>query len=297
MLYQGDYKIERRDIYTAVLESSKATTKPAPAKPKRTTPAPVPVVKKKAKQAADPFVRAKQGKTFGPDVVGLRLGMTLDEADQVIKERTKPREVLDGKPLRPFVRARLYIMESAEEAIALFTLKDKHGERVAGLIRKIYFEPNAAPSQAAIVSSLEEKYGSPSYKYEIRGSSTRLWTPTVDGRQVDERGTSITGACEYPLTDLNSSIWRINGVWHQWELPRPKRTWGSLNALEIAIDHRGLDEVSRCGPTLRANYGDNAGHLTGPSLQTILFDGAWIIATEEAMNDADRAKGAKELDL
>jgi len=285
------YRIYREDIKTAALEVEKAI-----AESKKPKPIVVPVIKEKAKLVFDPYTRAKRGETFGPDVVGLQLGMTLDEADQMIKERKKPREVIDGEPLRPFVRARLYLMEPADEAIALFTLKDEHGERVAGLIRKVYFEPGSAPSQAAIVSSLDEKYGSPAYKFENRGSSTRLWLSTADGHHVNEAGAE-TRACEYPLSDLNSRVWTINGELHQWELARPKRAWASLNALEIASGHRGLDQVSRCGPTLRANYGDNAGQLTGPSLQTTLFDAAWIIATEEAMNDADRAQGAKGLDL
>ena len=245
----------------------------------------------------DPFLRARQSTVFGPDVVGLQLGITLDAADKLIRERKKPREVINGKPPSPFSQARLYVLEPGDEAIALFTLKSQEGERVATLTRTVYFDPNAAPSQTAVGASVEKKYGSPAYKYEVKSRFDRMWLTDWKGEKITS-SSSNTRACEYALSgSAAGDTWRVNNQPYNWELPWPERAWVGPGRVPSPGNHPSMDKVNHCGPTLRAKYSENSGMLTGPSLHVIVYDGAWVIAASKARDEKDAAQGAKGLDL
>lgn len=245
---------------------------------------------------SDPLARAKRGAAFGPDIVGLRLGMTVDKADQVIRSHKELYRMIEGNPPRPFNRALLYILAPGNEAFALFTLQDSNGERVAGVVRKVYFEPNAGPSEAGITGALENKYGAPSFVYPPVGGVRYLWLSTANEQPIKKAGPD-TRACEHPIGSGSDTVWRIDQNWNAWILPWPERAWANVSALGITIGHRGLDEISRCGPTLEAEFSSNIGDLSGANLRLSLFDGAWIIASEQAMNEADYTRGKDKIDL
>ena len=291
------FRISREDIKTAALASLQAAAKPKPAKQKKPTPTPAPVAKKKTKQTADPFVRAKHGKTFGPDVVGLQLGMTIEAAEKNIKNRKTVRKVLDGTPPRPFSRARLFVLEPGDEGVVLLTIKDEHGERVAALLRHVYFDPEDHASVTALASSLDKKYGKPTQGSESERGLRRHWLSDSTGSHFEKLG-GHSRPCE-TVMEVGTDVWKVNGQYYNWQLPWPNNVWGGkAQTLKIAYSIKPkLEEVGRCGPAVWVIYAVNKGQRVGPKLDIMLYDSAWILATEVEMDAKDSAKGAANLDL
>jgi len=259
-------------------------------------PAAQPVVEKKA---TDPYLRAVTGKPFGPDVLGLRLGMTFDEADKLLRKHKEVMKVIDGKPPRPYTRATLYIFKPGDEYIGILGLKMPKGDRIATIDRTLYFDPDKSPSQTAIAASVEKKYGKPSYKYEVTGNFNRNWYTDADGEPTKKPG-SETRACEYALTNSASSdAWKINGKVFRWEMPWKNKTYMGVSAAPGVGSHKDLekDKPNECGPVVKVSYFDNSGMLTGPQLQIRIYDPAWIIADDKKLETKEKAGGAKDLEL
>ena len=124
---------------------------------------------------ADPYQRANSGKPFGPDVVDVQLGMSFQDAEQRITQRKQIMNKIDGNPPRPFSAARVFVLQPGDEIIELLALKTTQGDRVASIHRTVYFDPDNSPSQTAITSSVQKKYGTPTYDYEVTGQFNRAW--------------------------------------------------------------------------------------------------------------------------
>ena len=254
----------------------------------------------KLSEEPDPLARIKQGNPYGPDIVGLKLGMTIDQADQVIRKRKEPVEVINGIAPAPFAQAILYILKPGDEAITLMTLASPVGERIAGYVRTVSFERDSAPTEIAITSSVEDKYGVPFYSYNAKGSHfDRRWYTNWEGNPVsEEEGVSQKiGKCERAAkTDSGLKVWLTeNGQPYHWFSPGATN-WNSPWVLKPG-DPQRTQNVHRCGPTVIANYQANSGQPIGPSLTLSLFDGAWIMRAVEKQNAAEAAQGAKNLDL
>jgi len=249
--------------------------------------------------SSDPYLRANTNKPFGPDVVGLKLGMTIDEAETLIRKRKAVMNVIDGKPPHPFSKAKLFVLEPGDEFIGLMTLPMESGDRIASIERSVYFHPDESPSQTAIASSVEKKYGKPSYVYEVKGQFNRRWYFDPQGAP-SERPNHETRACEYALAGTSHDVWLLeDGKSFQWTMPWPVKAYmGASNAPAVG-NHNSLDTdaVNECGPAINARYENNAGMLTGPRLRVHVYDPAWVIADHKKSEAADAQQGAKELDL
>jgi len=249
----------------------------------------------------DPLVRVKQGQAYGADIVGLQLGITLAEADQLVRKHKEPRKVIEGDPPRPFIRGRAYVLEPGDEVISMFTLKSPAGERIAGYIRSVYFDLNSPPSEIAIGSSVDKKYGVPSYFYEAKSSHfERRWLTNWKGEKIMQENinSGAIGKCERAARS-NSGLktWlTAEGKPYRWYVPGSEVNWNSPSIL-LPGDPKRTEKINYCGPTLIANFQTNAGQLYGPSLDFLLFDGAWIIDAVKKQNAVDTAKGATDLKL
>ncbi len=249
----------------------------------------------------DPLMRVKQGQAYGPDIVGLQLGITLDEADQLVRKHKKPRKVIEGDPPRPFTRGRAYVLEPGDEAISMLTLKSPAGERVAGYIRTVYFDQESAPSEIALGSSVVEKYGVPSYLYEAKSSHfERRWLTNWQGEKImqEDINSGAIEKCERAArADSGLKTWLTGeGKPYRWYLPGSEVNWNSPSILTPG-DPKRTKKINYCGPTLIAKFQTNAGQLYGPSLDLLLFDGAWIMAAVKAQNAAEAAQGATDIKL
>jgi len=111
---------------------------------------------------------AGPGEPYGPDVVGIRLGMKFDEADKIIRKHMKVGRVLEADrawqsnaaagDIRPYTSGRLYENEEGTDVIILFDEPPATSGVVIGLLRQTSFPKNKV-AHASVVDSLEKKYG------------------------------------------------------------------------------------------------------------------------------------------
>jgi len=247
---------------------------------------------------ADPYSRANSGQAFGPDVVNIRLGMTLEQAEKEISQRKEIMKVINGRPPRPFARARMFVLKPGDEFIGLMTLKTPHGERIASINRTVYFDPENSPSQTAIVSSIEKKYGTPSYKYDSVGQFNRSWLTDSNNKLYESTGSKLRG-CENTFSGSARDVWLDGGQYYQWTMPwRERQFMGVRNGQSVADLEESEDEnIFGCGPANKVRYSENGGMLTGPSLNIHVYDPAWVIAEYRKSERKEASEGAAGLDL
>lgn len=279
------------------LEAQKLEAKAPNKKPVKVAKAP-PV--KKAVSEPDPLGLVKKGKSYGPDLVGLQLGMTIEQAEQQIKKYKGLTETIRGRVSAPFKSARLYVLGPGDETISLMTMDSPTGERIAGYIRTVVFEPDSAPSEVAIASSIEKKYGTPFYSYDAKDIHfDRRWFTNWKGEVVtrQEANSQSLGKCEAAARARSGlKTWLTNdGQPYRWFAPG-SNNWNSPPVLEAGTLKKAKN-IDRCGPTVIADYQANSGQPIGPTLTLSLFDSAWIMDAVKKHHTQEKAKGAQGLDL
>jgi hypothetical protein len=108
------------------------------------------------------------GRPFGPDIVGLRLGMTFDEADRIIRSHMKVGHVLTRDRAKDptaitgeferFSSSKLYISQGLNEFIILYDEPPSAPRTVLGITRQLTF-PNGQLIPLQVLSQLRKKYG------------------------------------------------------------------------------------------------------------------------------------------
>ncbi len=273
-------------------EAKTPVTKPV--KVAKSTPA------KKTTSEPDPLALVKKGNPYGPDIIGLQLGMTIEQAEQQIKKHKDLTEIIKGKVSAPFKTARLYVLDPGDEAISLMTMDSPVGERIAGVVRTVVFERDSAPSEVAIASSVEKKYGTPFYSYDVKDIHfDRSWFTNWKGEVVSKQEANMQnlGKCE-DAARIRSGLktWLTSdGQPYRWFAPGATN-WNSPHVLE-AGDLKKAKNIDRCGPTVIADYQANSGQPIGPSLTLSLFDSAWIMDAVKKHYAKEKAQGVKNLDL
>lgn len=107
---------------------------------------------------------------YGPDILGLRLGMPLSDAKNFIKRQSiKYNTTL--KDTRPFEKASLYWSEDANHGIAVFSLVNGEHERVAAVSRRLYMGDKKMTA-GRVIDGLRKKYGRELWS---SGGRTLLW--------------------------------------------------------------------------------------------------------------------------
>jgi len=248
----------------------------------------------------DPLERIRKRQPYGPDIVGLQLGMTIEQAEKLIRKRKEPTDIIEGNAPAPFKTAKLYVLAPGDETISLMTMDSPAGERIAGYVRTVAFERDSAPSEVAIASSLEKKYGIPFYSYDAKESHfDRRWFTNWKGQAVTEQNSldQNVGKCEAAVRIRPGlKTWLASdGQPYRWFAPG-STNWNSPQVLE-AGDLKKAKNIHRCGPAVVASYQANSGQPIGPSLTLTLFDGAWIMDAVKERNAKEKAQGAQNLDL
>ncbi len=143
----------------------------------------------------------------GRDILGIRLGMTLTEAEAIVRERIDVGTVLaadradqlatltDG-PM-PYSSGRLFVSADGKEAIALFNEPPAAPDELVAAFR-VVFLPDGSVSEGPLGRSLIERYGEPVATAPAgnayRGGFRWIWadqplehdcTISVEGRQTD----------------------------------------------------------------------------------------------------------------
>jgi len=129
----------------------------------------------------------------GLDVVGIQLGMRMDEAEAIIRKHMEVGRVLTGKRLHdgaaapgvlvPASSGKLFISRDERELIAIVDEPPAAAGKVLGVWRRLYLAPNSLPLDEA-VAGLREKYGDPSPTAPVREGMNRWHTVAGQGCQV-----------------------------------------------------------------------------------------------------------------
>ncbi len=178
---------------------------------------------------------------YGRDIVGLRLGMSFEEADQVIRQHMKVGRTYTADrswsvraaagTIDPFSSGIAYESEDGGEVIIVHDEPPSASKVVVGAVRQLVFEKNKVrPDQ--IFSQAREKYGAPDF---TEGDS-QAW--------VEHDQTNVN-CMAFSAAQQSRAIWRdADGSEINW-MPGTFRG-GGAPAPMITERHR-LDYISKCG--------------------------------------------------
>lgn len=213
---------------------------------------------------------------YGLDVLGIRVGMSFEQAEALIREHMKVGKILTGirsfdgtletGRIRPATSGKLFISEDGMEMIALIDEAPIAEGTVLGAWRRIYLAPNTLAFEDAAIA-LEDKYGKPEGSI-IHQNWRNAWM-TADG--IDCRG-SITAGGERPAL---SRFWSDQGEPASLDLPGGHPMANAMLPLDMMMIDDGPDvRIKYCGPVLTAELSFNASLALSSGYQTQDLD--WI---------------------
>ena len=134
----------------------------------------------------------------GPDVLGLRVGMSVPKAVDILRSKFNPNSITQITAQLTFQSADGRVGYVPGKAVQRMDASGVNGsisltfggfagnERLLSVMRSERFPPNTQPTYGALMSAISQKYGPPSYR---RGSHTL--STEILGWGVDERGGSF----------------------------------------------------------------------------------------------------------
>jgi len=206
------------------------------------------------------------------DVVGLTLGMSLDEADGIIREHMKVGWVIDRAETtqKPFQEHIAYYRDDAEEGIGLFK-HDAAGPEIFGISRTVRLEKGTRAED--VLGSLKAKYGPPQIEIEARGGNPAyVWTPSIvsgsgeEGMREAWEQSACRGDFGFGLVLGNSKEGLVEGnygeAWRSGLLPPPG----------IEVETELAEDWAACEQVLLVSLGNLDDDRLAPWLELILFD-------------------------
>ncbi|WP_158238520.1 peptidoglycan-binding protein [Pollutimonas subterranea] len=156
---------------------------------------------------------------YGPDMVGLQLGMSFDEAEKIIRQHMDVGRVFEGQRnhaavtdagmLRPLKSGKLFVSADGRELIAIIDEPPAIDRKVLAAWRRVYV-PAATVGEADAASALREKYGKPGPYQDVQAGNRNIWrTPAGHHcepiyRYGQANALSVTWMDEGTMTDLKS---------------------------------------------------------------------------------------------
>jgi hypothetical protein len=224
-------------------------------------------------KVVEPELVAAAPAPYGPDIVGLRLGMSFEAADKIIRDHMAVGRMLVADRayqtdaatggLKPFTSGRLYISEDETDTIILFDELPSAPGVVMSVVRQLDL-PKGQISAADVFARLRDKYG----KEKDAGHNQLTWgeVATANGGfgrcAPDLRRQGRLEIWRQP--DGTPSDWRPRGAGNSgFALPSMEATGemdalfakGCRDALGAMFDTRGRDAdhlvvgSSTSGPT------------------------------------------------
>ncbi len=217
------------------------------------------------KQFIDACMKQAVREPYGPDLLGIRLGMKWYETEQIQQRELHVENMSVGEQRRstkhagPFKSGVMYTTESQDHMLATYELSNMGESKVGAVSRRIFFDGDA-PSLSNIIESMSEKYGEPLWSE----GRHYLW---LFGNGDDRANIDTAGECAGIRTMLIAS---------QWE---------QYPGQDITVDRAPLivmDKTSRthygkyadCGVTLLARIEEQNKKIKDISL--VLFDPGWL---------------------
>ena len=204
----------------------------------------------KARSAVEEAAQGVLQGPYGPDVIGIRLGMTFDEADAIIRKHmdigwviTNPATPM-GKQSDPNIpeisSIRGYFSRDRNEVIVLLDMPPEAAGRVLGVTRR--FNVALGTSDSDIEAALVQKYGKPREKVS---SPSTIW-----------KWGGENGACSSPVGGMPREPSIVEG-------PQPTgggsaSTIGYMSVYRFVFGQVGgripdLATWAGCGPTIQVS--------------------------------------------
>lgn len=222
-------------------------------------------------QAYAARMAARSKGPFGPEMIGLRLGMTAEEADRIIRNHMPVAVVLtrdqSSHPTRRF-GWRAYARADTREFVALF-IHETDDERVVGISRSLDLPTPLTPEQ--FEAMFVDKYGKPNLKQE---KDEMFWGDA----EAATAAPTIPGGC-FAIRQLSGSS-SLDG----YEYQEGKGLGSSAddiktNLYTIEPVNSSSDTVAfaSCPTSLGAEF---YSYGTSSKIVTVLSDGEWLAALE-----------------
>ena len=220
--------------------------------------------------ASSPAVPVYAG-PYGPDMVGVKLGMTFEEAEHVVREHMQVGRLLQAGTSGPEKSAshassgRLFISEDQSELIAI--IDEPHGaeDTVVAAWRQLY-EPQSATLEF-VTGRLKNKYGQPVFG---SGNGDMLFW----GKAADSKRCAASYMDFLHSRSPISAQWMENGAPTSW---RPKNGDTDPSAPVVTGQVSSADQggaVEDCGPWLTMQFLPAQGYPPMNVIETTLTDRA-----------------------
>jgi hypothetical protein len=193
------------------------------------------------------------------DVVGLRLGMSFDDADRIVRQEMQVGRTYRADPgwgsrtptggIAPLTSGRMYVSEDESEVIVIYDEPPAASRRVVAVLRQQRLPKGAVPRQS-VLERLQSKYGPEITTREIGFESALVWFRHADGMVPGEY--TFQERCNpLELTMFDLSAWRNDdgsGITEARRFvtgPMPKLDADSVLA---------VDESANCGAGFAAAF-------------------------------------------
>lgn len=204
---------------------------------------------------------------YGPDILGLRLGMERGDADNLrlrvldIAETEKGAQRRTAAEPLPFDEGSLNFSAARDHLLAVYTL-DNFGKPLSAVIsRRLFLGPRAQPMDA-LVAAMSERYGDPLWNDQRHF----LWSFTEDGRpRRDAAAQTCSG-----LVDL-----LVDAEWQTYSALDEEITRLAPPTLSARASPSDYAAFADCGVVLIARFNELPDGNVGDFALT-LFDPGWI---------------------
>ena len=195
--------------------------------------------------------------SYGPDLVGVQLGMSFKEAETVIRQHMQVAHVYEGMRAtdpkaragypKPFTSGKLFVSGDGREMIALIDEPPAAPGKVLAAWRRVLIEPGTVPPEETL-AALKAKYGLPSGVPTMHTGSPMSW--------YEPRGANCAGYYAYGGTTPLSDFWTDNGAPVAFPGAIPSQPPNAPMIPEPLLDPLGeqTQQARECGPVLTAYY-------------------------------------------
>ena len=241
-------------------------------------------------------------KTKGLDLVGVRLGMDMAEAETVIRAHMDVGRVLVGKRLHdgsfdegllaPATSGKMFISKDGNEVIAIYD-EPPSEEKVLIVWRQVYMEPGSVQIRD-IDAVLRQKYGDPSYQSKPMSNDLYKWRAAGNDVCLSNHG----GQRNHPI----SMNWREeSGEPTDVLLDGQPMLDSQIPTALFEPKHQSYSRSLNCGPVVSAYLDFQAsrqmsfhGHVRRDSIEMYLTDIDAYLAAFEKNRESSKAKLAEK---
>jgi len=191
---------------------------------------------------------APPSEAYGRDIAGLRLGMSFEEADKIIRSHMEVGRTLTADrswsvraaagTIDPFSSGVAYESKDGREIIIIHDEPPSAAKVVIGAVRQVVFEKGkVSPEQ--VFSQAREKYG----QANLAENNSQAW---VDDDEADVNCMAFSAAQQ------RRDIWRnADGSSEPWA---PGTFRGGGAPAPMQTERSGLDYRSKCGPGVTVTF-------------------------------------------